>query len=284
MLHNASKQAAPVPTKVGIGLRAPHYREIIANQPDIGWFEAHSENYFGDGGQALAMLRAIRADYQVSLHGVGLSLGSCDPLDMTHLHKLKRLVECIEPGFVSEHLSWSSIDGRFYNELLPLPYSEAVLRHVSARVEQTQELLGRKILIENVTAYVTFNDSSMPEWEFLNTLAKRTGCGLLLDINNVYVNSMNYDFNAQQFLEKINPGYVDEVHLAGFDVAGDILIDTHGARVNDSVWNLYARTMQRIGPRPTLIEWDNDIPALSVLLEEAGQAEQIMEQCHVLAA
>lgn len=282
MSRNVLQQTAPIPANVGVGLRAPHYQEIIANLPDIGWFEAHSENYFGDGGQPLAMLSAIRADYPVSLHGVGLSLGSCDPLNTEHLKKLKRLVERIEPGLVSEHLSWSSIDGRFMNELLPLPYSAEALRHVCNRVEQMQEALGRKVLIENVTAYVTFNDSTIPEWEFLNTLAKNTGCGLLLDVNNIYVNSVNHGFDPRQFLSRINPLFVEEIHLAGFDCAGDVLVDTHGARVSDAVWDLYAYIMDRIGPRLTLVEWDNDIPAFAVLLEEARHAEQIMEQCHAL--
>ena len=284
MQRNVLQEAALIPTNVGVGLRSPHYHEILANQPVVGWFEAHSENYFGEGGQPLAMLSAIRANYPVSLHGVGLSLGSCDPINTEHIRKLKRLVDRIEPGLVSEHLSWSSIEGRFYNELLPLPYSEEALHHVSARVEQTQDLLGSKLLIENVTAYVAFNDSTMPEWEFLNSLAKRTGCGLLLDVNNVYVNSMNHQFDALQFLSRINPAYVEEIHLAGFDRAGDILVDTHGAKVSEAVWRLYAFTLDCIGRRPTLVEWDNDIPALSVLLDEARHAENIMEQCHALAA
>jgi hypothetical protein len=267
-----------------VGLRAPHYRDILASKPAIGWFEAHSENYFGEGGQPLVWLDAIRADYPVSLHGVGLSLGSTDPLNTAHLGKLKRLADRIDPCFVSEHLSWSSIGGRFFNELLPLPYSEEALRHVARRVSQMQDALGRRVLVENITAYVAFRDSLIPEWEFLNALCQRTGCGLLLDINNVYVNSVNHDFDPWPFLNGIQPMIVEEIHLAGYSEAECALIDTHGARVSDAVWALYEATLARIGPRPTLIEWDNDIPPLATLLGEAARAQTILERCHVRAA
>lgn len=284
MRETAWRQAASLPATGGVGLRAPHYREILATRPRIGWFEAHSENFFGEGGQPLAVLDAIRADYPVSLHGVGLSLGSSDPLDAAHLSKLKRLAGRVDPCLVSEHLSWSSIDGRFFNELLPLPYSEEALRHVIERVQQMQDVLGRRVLIENVTAYVTFRDSIIPEWEFLNTLARTTGCGLLLDVNNVYVNSVNHGFDANQFIERIDARSVEEFHLAGYDLAGDVLVDTHGARVHEAVWGLYEFTLDRIGPRPTLIEWDNDIPALDVLLGEARRAQHLLARQHADAA
>lgn len=277
-------QVAPAPASAGVGLRAAHYRDILATRPRVGWFEAHSENYFGEGGQPLTYLTAIRTDYPISFHGVGLSLGSVDALDMTHLTKLKQLADRFEPCFVSEHLSWSSVDGRFLNELLPLPYSEEALQHLVSRVRQMQDALARQVLIENITAYVTFQDSQMPEWEFLNRLTQITGCGLLLDINNVYVNSINHGFNAQQFLNNLRPESVVEIHLAGFDVAGEVLIDTHGARVSDAVWSLYETTVNRIGARPTLIEWDNDIPPLSILLNEATRAQAILDQVHVIAA
>jgi hypothetical protein len=284
MPRTAWERAAPLPAVAGVGLRAPHYREILATRPRIGWFEAHSENYFGEGGQPLAVLDAIRAEYAVSLHGVGLSLGSSDPLDAVHLAKLKRLVERVEPCFVSEHLSWSSIDGRFYNELLPLPYSEEALRHMIGRVGRMQDALGRRVLIENITTYVTFHDSSIHEGEFLNTLARASGCGLLLDVNNVYVNSVNHGFDPRQFIAGIDAACVEEIHLAGFSRAGGMLVDTHGARVCDAVWKLYEFTLGRIGPRPTLIEWDNDLPVLGVLLDEARRAEQLLERQHVCAA
>ena len=175
-------------------------------------------------------------------------------------------------------------DGRFFNELLPLPYSEEALRHVIERVQQMQDVLGRRVLIENVTAYVTFRDSIIPEWEFLNTLARTTGCGLLLDVNNVYVNSVNHGFDANQFIERIDARSVEEFHLAGYDLAGDVLVDTHGARVHEAVWGLYEFTLDRIGPRPTLIEWDNDIPALDVLLGEARRAQHLLARQHADAA
>ncbi len=280
----AWQQAAPAPVSAGVGLRAPHYREILATKPAIGWFEAHSENYFGEGGQPLAYLEAIRAEYPVSLHGVGLSLGSTDALSQSHLAKLKRLVDRIDPCFVSEHLAWSSVDGRFFNELLPLPYSEEALRHVACRVQQMQETLGRRVLLENITAYVTFHDSLIPEWEFLNELCRISGCGLLLDINNVYVNSVNHGFDPWQFLSRIHAAEVEEIHLAGFDRAEHALIDTHGARVSSEVWSLYEATLSHIGARPTLIEWDNDIPALGVLLDEAARAQTLLDSQHARAA
>lgn len=280
----AWQQAAPAPVSAGVGLRAPHYREILATQPPIGWFEAHSENYFGEGGQPLSYLEAIRAEYPVSLHGVGLSLGSTDALSQSHLAKLKRLVDRIEPCLISEHLSWSSVDGRFFNELLPLPYSEEALRHVARRVQQMQDTLGRRVLIENITAYVTFHESVIPEWEFLNALCEISGCGLLLDINNVYVNSVNHGFDPSRFLRNIHAAHIVEIHLAGFDRAEHALIDTHGARVSSEVWSLYEATLARIGARPTLIEWDNDIPSLNTLLDEATRAQTRLDQLHACAA
>lgn len=280
----AWQQAAPAPVSAGVGLRAPHYREILATQPNIGWFEAHSENYFGAGGQPLAYLEAIRAHYPVSLHGVGLSLGSTDALSETHLAKLKRLADRIDPCLISEHLSWSSVDGRYFNELLPLPYSEEALRHVARRVQQMQDALGRRVLVENITAYVTFHDSLIPEWEFLNALCQISGCGLLLDINNVYVNSVNHGFDPWIFLTGIQAAQVEEIHLAGFDRAEHALVDTHGARVSNEVWSLYAATLARIGARPTLIEWDNDIPALATLLDEAAHAQTLLDRQHARAA
>lgn len=282
--HRAATPLRAAPVAAGVGLRSAHYREVLAARPTIAWFEAHSENYFGEGGQPLAFLDAIRAEYPVSLHGVGMSLGACDPLEQTHLAKLKRLVDRVAPCLVSEHLSWSSVDGRFFNELLPLPYSEEALDHVAARVTQVQEFLGRQILVENVTAYVTFAESVIPEWEFLNTLARRTGCGLLLDINNIYVNCVNHGGDARHFIRGVDARHVAEYHLAGFDRAGAMLVDTHGTRVAPAVWELYDFAVKCLGPRPTLIEWDNDIPPLTVLLDEARAADAILEQAHARAA
>jgi hypothetical protein len=263
----------------GIGLRAPHVRQVLAERPPVAWFEIHSENYFADGGPALAALDRVRADYPLSLHGVGMSLGSVDPLDGAHLAKLRRLVERTEPALVSEHLCWSGIDGRHLNDLLPLPYTEEALALVAARVAQIQEALGRELLVENISSYVAFADSTIPEWEFVAALAQRSGCKLLLDVNNIYVNANNHGFDADRYVAAIPGDAVAEIHLAGFDGSGPCLIDTHGAPVAPAVWALYERAIARFGPRPTLIEWDIDIPALAVLREEAATAQSILDRC-----
>src|SRR4029453_11113966 len=235
-----------VPVAAGIGRRAPHVRDVLATRPALPWFEVHSENYFADGGPALAALDRVRADYPLSLHGVGMSLGSTDPLDREHVAKLKRLVARVEPALVSEHLCWSSVDGRHYNDLLPLPYTSEALDHVCARVARVQDLLGREIAVENVSAYIEFPGATMTEAEFVANVARRTGCRLLLDVNNVYVNAMNHGFDADAYIAAIPPDAVAEYHLAGFDAAGACLIDTHGAPVAPEVWALYTRIVDRI--------------------------------------
>lgn len=275
---------APISALAGVGLRAPHYRDILAQRPQLGWLEAHSENFFGADGQPHHYLSALRAEYAISLHGVGLSLGSVDPLNQRHLSKLRQLVDRYEPCFVSEHLSWSSINGRYLNDLLPLPYSEEALAHLSTRILQVQERLQRRILIENITAYVQFKQSVIPEAQFLSELAHRTGCGLLLDINNVYVNSINHGFDPQAFLQQIPAQAIEEIHLAGHERIGELLVDTHGTRVCETVWHLYQDTIQCIGARPTLIEWDNAIPPLATLLDEAQHAIAILEEANTCAA
>ncbi len=228
-----------LPVAAGVGLRAPHVREVIATRPALPWFEVHSENYFVDGGPALAALARVRGDYPLSLHGVGMSLGATDPLDRDHLAKLKRLIARVEPAQVSEHLCWSSVDGRHYNDLLPLPYTDEALDHVCARVARVQDLLGRTIAVENVSAYAAFAEATMTEAEFVAGVARRTGCGLLLDVNNVHVNAVNHGFDADAYIAAIPPAAVVEYHLAGFDARGDILVDTHGAPVAADVWALY---------------------------------------------
>ena len=273
-----------LPAVAGIGLRAPHVSEVLATRPDVRWFEVHSENYFVEGGPALAALARIRADYPLSLHGVGMSLGSADPLDRTHLGKLRRLIDRFEPALVSEHLCWSGIDGRHLNDLLPLPYTEEALAHVCTRVAEVQEALGRELLVENVSSYLAFADATIPEWEFVAAVARRTGCKLLLDVNNIYVNAVNHGFDADVYLAAIPPDAVSEIHLAGFDASGPYLIDTHGAPVAAAVWALYTRAIERVGPRPTLIEWDTDIPAFSVLECEAATAQAILEARDVVVA
>jgi len=274
-----------LPHRSGIGLRSVHYRAMLDQLPNTGWLEAHSENYFGDGGQPLHFLEKLREHYPLSFHGVGLSIGSADELNRRHLQKLKRIVDWFEPALVSEHLSWGAIDGRYLNELLPLPYTEDALNHICNRVEQVQNYLGRQILVENVSSYLQYHTSTIPEWEFVAAVAQRTGCGLLLDVNNIYVNAFNHHFDPHLYLAAIPPQSVKEIHLAGFDDSyGDILIDTHGNYVADAVWELYAAALQRFGRVPTLIEWDTDIPELSVLLAEAQQADEHMEACYDLVA
>jgi len=273
-----------VPAGAGIGLRAAHVRDVLSMRPRTPWFEVHSENYFADGGPALAALARIRADYPVSLHGVGLSLGSTDPLDGAHLAKLQRLIARVEPSLVSEHLCWSSVDGRHFNDLLPLPYTREALDHVCARVSRVQDVLGRELLVENVSSYLAFADATMPEWEFVAALAHRTGCRLLLDVNNVYVNAVNHGFDPDAYVAALPAAAVAEIHLAGFETTAAGLVDTHGAPVAQDVWDLYARTLARLGPRPTLIEWDTAIPAFAVLEAEAATAQRHLEACDACAA
>jgi uncharacterized protein (UPF0276 family) len=276
--------APALPATVGVGLRAPHVAQVRAERPAVGWLEVHSENYFVDGGPALATLDAIRLDYPISLHGVGLSLGSADALDTAHVARLARLSSRIEPAAVSEHLCWGRVDGRHLNDLLPLPFTDEALRLVCERIDYVQRALARSILVENVSAYLRFGGDVMTEWQFVAEVARRTGCGLLFDVNNVYVNAVNHGFDPLEYLDAIPAGAVGEIHLAGFDASGPCLIDTHGARVAAPVWSLYRATIERFGPRPTLIEWDTDLPALEVLLDEAAKARAIMEECDALAA
>lgn len=256
----------------GIGLRAPHYAELLDRRPQLAFVEVHSENFFAQGGAPLAWLERFRAAYALSFHGVGLSLGSVDPLDQPHLARLEALVRRFEPALVSEHLCWSSYGGRHANDLLPLPYTREALDHVVRRIDAVQARLRRRILVENVSAYLTFPESAIPEGEFVAEVARRSGCGVLLDVNNLWVNAVNQGLDPHAYLAAIDPGSVQEIHLAGFDARGDLLIDTHGARVAPEVWRLYEAALARIGPRPTLIEWDTDIPPLDVLLDEAARA------------
>lgn len=278
----------PIPHSIGahagVGLRAPHVRQVLAERPRIAWLEVHSENYYADGGTALAALDRIRADYPLSLHGVGMSLGSTDPFDTAHLAKLKRLVDRCEPELVSEHLCWSGAGGRHLNDLLPLPYTEEALAHVCRRVAQVQDFLGRELAVENVSSYLAFADATIPEWEFVAAVARRTGCKLLVDVNNIYVNAANHGFDADTYLAAMPAEAIAEIHLAGFDDIGSCLIDTHGAPVAPDVWALYARAIARYGPRPTLIEWDIDIPPLDTLLAEAAKAQSVLDARHALAA
>ena len=267
------------PTGAGIGLRAPHVDEILASRPAIGWLEVHAENYMG-GGPAGRALERLRRDYPVSVHGVGLSLGSADGLDLTHLERLAALVERFAPALVSEHLSWSVTGGAYLNDLLPLPSTEESLAVVAAHVSRVQDRLGRRLLIENPSSYLRFACSTIPEVEFLNALAHRTGCGLLCDVNNVYVSCQNLGDDAEAYLDAVDPAAVGEIHLAGHavnDADGHaILIDDHGAPVAGAVWRLYERALARFGAVPTLIEWDTDLPPLPRLLDEAALAGRLL--------
>ena len=285
---SASSLRGTMPAVTGIGLRALHHLEVVSQKPPVAWFEAHSENYFADGGSHVDCLSRIRSDYPLSLHGVGLSLGSTDELDPVHLARLRRAVTRFEPALLSEHLSWSSVGGRFVNDLLPLPYTEEALRHVSARIAQVQYALGRQILLENVSSYLQFADSTLTEWQFLAGVAAESGCGILLDLNNIYVAAQNHGFNCDDFLQGIPQNTVQEFHLAGHDrieIEGrEMLIDMHGSPVCEEVWNLYRAAVRRFGEVPTLIEWDTNIPALDVLRAEAAKADSIRSAAHALAA
>jgi uncharacterized protein (UPF0276 family) len=273
-----------VPCTAGVGLRAPHYRELLGTLPAIGWLEVHSENFFGDDGQPHWFLERLRAHYPLSMHGVGLGLGSADPLSAVHLDKLERLIDRYQPGLVSEHLCWSAAGGRHLNDLLPLPYTEEALEYVCGRIEQVQDRLRRRILVENVSSYLRYRHSTIPEWQFLAEVIRRSGCGLLLDVNNVYVSAVNHGFDARQYLAAMPAAAVQEIHLAGYEAAPQLLIDTHGHPVADPVWTLYRETLARIGARPTLIEWDTEIPALPVLLGEARKADAMLEAAHAVPA
>ena len=277
-----------IPARAGIGLRAPHHEALLAERPDVGWLEAHSENYFADGGAQIEYLSRLREHYPLSLHGVGLSLGSTDELDREHLRRLKRLVDRFEPALVSEHVSWGSVGGVHLNDLLPLPYTGEAVRHLARRVADVQDALGRQILLENVSSYLQYTVSELSEWDFLAALVRESDCALLLDVNNVYVSARNHGFDAREYLAGVPRGAVREIHLAGHTVNrhGDreILIDTHSTHVCDAVWDLYDLAIRDHGPVPTLVEWDADIPTLDVLVAEARAADLRREARHGLAA
>ncbi|MGE3474291.1 MAG: DUF692 domain-containing protein [Rhodospirillaceae bacterium] len=267
----------------GIGLRSAHLSEIAAETPDAPrtapWLEIHAENFLCDGGPRLAMLDAVAARYPLSCHSVALSLGSAQGLDREHLERVKALIARIKPTFVSDHLSWSAVDGVHLNDLLPLPYSEATLDTVATNVNRAQDAFDRRILVENPSRYIGLAGSTMDEPEFLKRLVARTGCALLLDINNVHVSAVNLGFSAADYLARIPAQMVEEIHLAGSTPSAahpDLLIDTHSRPVPDEVWALYEATIERIGPRATLIEWDTDVPALPVLAAEMRRAHKVL--------
>lgn len=285
-MTTAARAGHSIAPAAGIGLRAPHYREMLARRPPLAFLEVHSENYFGAGGPPHHYLEQLRRDYPLSLHGVGLSLGSNDPLDRTHLAKLKQLARRYQPALISDHLCWTSIDGTHAHDLLPLPFTRVMARHVARRILAVQDTLGRRLLVENASSYVAFAESDMSEWEFINEVVAEADCLLLLDVNNVHVNAVNHGFDARDYLAAMPASRVAEVHLAGFDTdaRAQCLVDTHGKPVHAPVWALYRDTVRCIGARPTLIEWDADIPPLDVLLDEAAKANALLEQTDALAA
>ncbi|HEX9168896.1 MAG TPA: DUF692 domain-containing protein [Roseiarcus sp.] len=271
----------PVAPGVGIGFKAEHFEPILETRPELGFFEVHAENYMGAGGPPHRRLDAIRERYPVSLHGVGLSIGSPGPLDQAHLNRLAAVARRFEPALVSEHLAWSTHEGAFFNDLLPLPYTHETLARVTDHIDEVQNALQRAILLENPSTYVVFAESTVAETDFLREIARRAGCGLLLDVNNVFVSATNHGYDPYRYLADFPLDAVGEIHLAGYaddcDDAGlPLLIDAHNSPVRDPVWALYAETIRRLGAKRTLIEWDNDVPAWPTLLGEARRAERVM--------
>ncbi len=262
----------------GLGLRAEHYEYILANKPKLDWFEIVSENYMIPGGQALSTLEQIRQDYPLVMHGVSLSIGSTDPLNQDYLTKLKQLADRIQPKWISDHLCWTGINKLNMHDLLPLPYTEEAIKHVSDRVKQVQDFLGRQILLENVSSYLTYADSQITEWEFLSAIAKRADCLILLDINNIYVSSYNHGFNPMDFILGVVKDRVQQFHIAGHDNRGRYIVDTHDNIVIDEVWQLYCQALEHLGPVSTMIERDENIPEFDELYAELQVAKQLAQQ------
>jgi uncharacterized protein len=278
-----------IPARGGIGLKSEHYRDLLARKPEIGFLEIHAENYMGDGGAPHRYLAALRDIYPISLHGVGLSIGGPRALDMDHLRRLKVLDDIYQPALFSEHLAWSTHEAGYLADLLPLPYTEKTLERVCDHIDETQGVMKRQLLLENPSSYLTFDESCYSETDFIREIVKRTGCGLLFDINNVFVSAHNLKTDARSYIADYPLQFVQEIHLAGHDVSIDdsgetVLIDAHGSPVADDVWALYADVILRTGPLPTLIERDNNVPELSLLVAEANKANSIMLQRHGVAA
>ncbi len=273
----------PIPARAGVGLKPQHYRDILDGRPDIGWLEVHAENYMGAGGPPHHYLSRVREFYPLSIHGVGLSIGGAGPLDKQHLKRLRTLLDRYEPGLFSEHLAWSTHDDTYLNDLLPLPYTEETLSLVCNHVDEAQAALGRQMLIENPSTYVRMGESDRSEIAFLSELVKRTGCGLLLDVNNILVSATNHGYDPDAYVDQFPVEHVGEIHLAGHarfedDDGQPLLIDAHDRKVIDRVWDLYRRTIARAGAKPTLIEWDNNIPEWPELFAEATLAERAMSE------
>ncbi len=280
-MHPASiSKSSLIPARAGIGLRFQHHQPVLDTRPDVAWMEVHTENYMG-GGTPLKYLDAIRRDTPISLHGVGLSLGSAEGIDPAHLERIRKVAERVEPGLMSEHIAWNLVGGTYLADLLPLPMTEEALDVVCRHVEQTQSYLKRRILVENPSTYVAFGNSIIPEWEFMAAVAARTGCGILCDVNNICVSAHNHGWDASAYLAALPPEAVGEIHLAGHSIrtfadGSSLRIDDHGSKVSEEVWTLYRQAVARFGAVPTLIEWDNEIPPLDVLLDEAQHAERVI--------
>lgn len=258
----------------GLGLRTDHYAEFVEQKPQLDWLEIISENYLVPGGKPLHFLDRIRADYPMVMHGVSLSIGSVDPLDFVYLKQIKSLAQRVEPGWISDHLCWTGVDHTNLHDLLPLPYTEETLRHLTRRISRVQEFLGRRILLENVSSYVLCAQDEMSEWEFVSELAARADCFLLLDVNNVYVSARNHGFNPHDYIDALPGNRVRQIHLAGHQDNGELVIDTHDHPIRDEVYELYAHTLRKLGPIPTMIERDDHIPPLQELLAELEQVRQ----------
>ena len=281
MVRATDRCDSPIPAKAGIGLRFQHHQVVLDTRPDLAWMEVHTENYMG-GGSPICCLEAIRRDIPISLHGVGLSLGSAEGLDPVHLDRIRQVAERIEPDLMSEHIAWSVNGGTYLADLLPLPMTEEALAVVCRHVDQVQSTLRRKILVENPSTYMQFRHSTIPEWEFMAAVAARTGCGILCDVNNIYVSAKNHGWNPLAYLAALPPDAIGEIHLAGHSVrqladGNTLRIDDHASRVIGEVWWLYQAALRRFGPVPTLIEWDQNVPPLDVLVEEARHADALID-------
>lgn len=267
---------------IGLGLRAPHYSHIAQSHPPLGWFEAISENYMGlsesGSGRPRKILESFRKDYEIVLHGVSLSIGSTDELNFSYLTKLKKLAQVIQPKWISDHLCWTGVKGENVHDLLPLPFTKEAINHLVSRICRVQDFLGRRILLENVSSYITFKHSEMTEWDFLSEISNKADCGILLDINNVYVNSVNHEFDPVAYLKALPPERIGQIHLAGHSRQGELLIDTHDAPVCNEVWDLFRIAVKLFGQVATMVEWDAKIPDFSTLQAEADKAEKIISQ------
>lgn len=281
-MQDSNTPLSRLPVSVGVGYKPQHFTQLLDTPGDVAWLEIHAENYMGDGGRPHAQLRRLSEQFAMSVHGVGLSIGGEGPLDGAHLARLKHLVDWLNPASFSEHLAWSTHDTHFYNDLLALPYTDGTLTRICDHIDQVQAVIGRRMLLENPSSYLSFNESTWTEPAFMAEIAQRTGCGLLLDINNVFVSATNLDFSPQGYIDAFALERVGEIHLGGHDVDEDdhgntLLIDSHGSEVVTPVWDLLDYTLQRSGPLPVLVEWDNDVPEWLLLAAEAARAASALK-------